>query len=211
MSGKYNYSYSIYITGVDIIVSCFLNIIISCSSSFPNYNERKYIEGKGESCNICDINNRYYPLTYDNGITKCYKNETKPDGYYLIENNKFEKYHKGCKKCYGSTNNNCLNDNTCLNNVCWNYDGFYYPIKNQINSCYKNESRPDGYYLNSSNSQFETYHKGFIKCYDSTNINCLSGSSRYLNNICCNSLYYPIYNKLNECIKTIHQNQTLII
>ena len=34
-------------------------------------------------------------------------------------------------------NNNCLNDNICLNNVCFNYDGLYYPINNQIYSCIK--------------------------------------------------------------------------
>ena len=138
--------------------TCSIKIIISCSSSFLNCNECEYIEGKGESCKFCDTSNQYYPLTYDNGTTMCYQNDSRPDGYYLIENNKFEQCHEGCIKCYGSTNNKCLNDesNCGGKKVCCKTLNSYYPIKDQFDSCYKNASRPDGYYLNSSNSQFKT-------------------------------------------------------
>ena len=185
LSGEYKYSYSIYITDVDIIVSCFLNIIVSCSSSFPNCNECKYIEGIGESCNICDTSNQYYPLTYDNGITKYYKNETRTDDYYLIGNSQFEKCHKGCKKCYDSTNNNCLKDELNCNDekVYCETTKLYFQIKNEFDYCYKNESRPDGYYLN-SNNKFEKCHEGCEKCYGSTNNNCLN------DNTCLNNVFF---------------------
>ena len=204
LSGEYKYSYSIYITaGENIVVSCFLNIIISCSNSFPNCIECEYIEDKGESCKSCDIDNEYYPLTDDNGITKCYQNETTLVGYYLNSiNNKFEKCHEGCIKCYESSNNNCLNDNTCTNNVCCNYVGLYYPIKNQGDSCYKNETRPDGYYLDSINNRYDVCHEGCIKCYGSSNNNCLNDNT-CSKNVCCNyvGLYYPVKDQGDSCYK----------
>ena len=99
------------------------------------------------------------------------------------------------------------NDNSCLNNVCCNYDGLYYPIKNQINSCYKNESRSIGYYLNSSNSQFETCNDGSIKCYDSININCLSATGDRQSDIytcvsvCESSCTYRTFNESSKRVK----------
>ena len=160
-----------------------------------------------------------------------YKNySSKPNSYYLVQsstphlfksyNNAYlqctgpsytdcenSKCNEGCEKCYGSTNNNCLNDNSCVNNVCCNYDGLYYPIKNQINSCYKNESRSIGYYLNLSNSQFETCNDGSIKCYDSTNINCLSATGDRQSDIytcvsvCESSCTYRTFNESSKRVK----------
>ncbi len=99
---EYEFNYYIYQVGITLLNTCSIKIIISCSSSFLNCNECEYIEGKGS--------NENYPLTYDNGIIKYYKKESRPDGYYLNSNNKFDECHEGYKKCYGSTNNNCLNN-----------------------------------------------------------------------------------------------------
>ncbi len=146
LSGNYTFSYSVIIDST--VVSCFIKLIISCSN-FPNCNECEYLSDKNsESCKTCDTENLYYPLTKD-GITECYKNESRPDGYYL-DGNIYKKCDEGCTKCYGGTNNNCLNDNSCSNNVCCNINNNYYPIEDQLDSCYKNESRPDGYYLDSN-------------------------------------------------------------
>ncbi len=133
-------------------MSCFIKLIISCSN-FPNCNECEYLSDKNsESCKTCDTENLYYPLTKD-GITECYKNESRPDGYYL-DGNIYKNCDNGCKKCYGGTNKECLSGSNTLcsssNNDCCNNVNAYYPLFDKLNECYKNESRPDGYYLDSN-------------------------------------------------------------
>ena len=72
---------------------------------------------------------------------------------------------------------------------------------------YKNESRSIGYYLNSSNSQFETCNDGSIKCYDSININCLSATGDRQSDIytcvsvCESSCTYRTFNENSKRVK----------
>ena len=79
----------------------------------------------------CDENNIYYPVQEKNNI--CVKKGTEYDGYFLNENNYFEKCMNNCIKC--------LNENTCIR--CTN--SFY--LYN--NSCYKN--CPQGTRINNLN------------------------------------------------------------
>ena len=67
-----------------------------------------------------------------------------------------------------STNNKCLNDNSYSNNV---IDNYYYPIEGQTDSCFKNESRPSGYYLDILNRKYFNCDNGCQECYEGTKKN----------------------------------------
>ena len=131
LSGNYTFSYSVIIDST--VVSCFIKLIISCSNNFPNCNECEYISDKSsESCKTCDTENLYYPLTKDNGITECYKNESRPDGYYL-DGNIYMKCDESCLTCNSFSN---PIDPICL--TCDTSQQYYPLYVDSLTKCYKN-------------------------------------------------------------------------
>ncbi len=131
-TGEYSFNYKFYDTSDGLNGECFIKLIISCSNNFPNCNKCEYISDENsESCKTCDTDNYYYPLTKDNGITECYKNESRPDGYYL-DSNIYMKCDENCLTCNSFSNS--------INPICLTCDTSqqYYPLNvNSLTKCYK--------------------------------------------------------------------------
>ena len=132
-TGEYSFNYKVYDTSDGLKGECFIKLIISCSNNFPNCNKCEYISDENsESCKTCDTENLYYPLTKDNGITECYKNESRPDGYYL-DGNIYMKCDESCLTCNSFSN---PIDPICL--TCDTSQQYYPLYVDSLTKCYKN-------------------------------------------------------------------------
>ena len=118
----------------------------------------------------------------------------------------------GVKKCYlnitVSCSEGCLQcsvdstrkESTC--NVCDTSNKYYLfvPGKTPILVCKKNTTDITGYYLteNNENGEFKECNEACAKCYGPYNTNCMV-TDICINNTCCNSNYYALEDKKNEC------------
>ena len=73
-----------------------------------------------------------------------YKNySSKPNSYYLVQSSTqhlFKSYNNAYLHCIRPSQTDC-------ENLKCNETDLYYPLYNFLTSCYKNESRPNYYYL----------------------------------------------------------------
>jgi len=140
-------------------------------------------------CEICidnyylvDKTNNCYNISFlDNNID-----------YYLNEN-KFYKCYKNCKKCSVGgieTNQNC---EECL-------DDYYYA--ENTNNCYDFSIIEKGYYFDNFTINLENEIPKFKKCFDNCKSCSNHGTEENMNCILCKDGYYKIINT-NNCINDI--------
>ena len=115
-------------------------------------------------CKKCNTEKGYYPLntggnSLENQNIDCYDSTTKPEGFYLDENDKeYKLCYSNCKTCNSGGDGNQNNCITCKNNLILNpdipnssncvskCDHFYYYLGDQYR-CTSSEICPEGYKL----------------------------------------------------------------
>ena len=123
----------------------------------------------------------------------------------------YSKPYLGVQKCFLNIKISCSEH--CLEcdiinsksncKICDTSQGYYkYPL-DEIYICKENSTDITGYYLssNDANGEFLECNEGCLKCYNSTNKECMT-TNICENSICCNNLYYALEDHKNECYKT---------
>ena len=116
---------------------------------------------------------------------------------------------EGCNSCEIDSSGN---ESSCLE--CDKSKGYYLfvPGKTSVVVCEKNSTEINGYYLTEQgeNGYFEECNEACAKCYGPYNTNCMTANI-CINNTCCNSNYYALEDKKNECYKEIPDGYYLSI
>ena len=165
------YTYNYYLNAEDYI-------IYPCYESCKKCNIGYDLVADFHNCLECKEN--YY---FKKDTNNCYNSTIKTEGYYLNENNFWEKCSSNCETCNegpSDTSNNCL---TCKNSI-----GLY--LVNDINNCGTTDLFKIGYYLDNN-----ILYKCYENCYncttksDNENMNC---------DLCKDENYHKIF-KTNNC------------
>ena len=163
------------------------------------------------TCELCNeeglclsCNNGYYPKSDDNNnipYINCYQN---PEGYYLNNNEIYEKCYNSCKSCNekGDENNNkcteCklgyeFKNDSINNNICYEICAAYYYDGFGNYQCLTEKTCPDGYnkFIKEKNRCIDECHNDNIykyeyqgECYK----NCPNGTKEINNNFSCETI-----------------------
>jgi len=150
----------------------------TCSNVQPNSNYYlNKVDGMWEKCyttcatctiggdssnNNCDtcLNENYHKIEIDGIIINNCTN-VKPNHYYLDSsgddgNGLYKKCYVACNECTEGQTESSMHCSGCASG--------YYPLKDALTECYKDEEQPDNYYLHNDNLQFEHCNEACTRC-----------------------------------------------
>lgn len=124
------------------------------------YEGCSYCNGYGDvdnpNCKSSSCSTGFYPLLLE--PTKCWNNDTAyPEGYYLADS-KFVKCTSECSKCWHAKNSTATNCDEC------NKTGGYYPLSNDTTQCVNNNTKPENFFFDNANSQYQMCFESCGSC-----------------------------------------------